>query len=42
MKQKLENFAASYIETIAAKRHRNTEWAKLSVRESASITATRR
>lgn len=39
MKQKLENFSSSYIEAIAAKRHRNTEWARASVRESASITA---
>jgi membrane-bound serine protease (ClpP class) len=39
MKQKLENFAASYIESIAAKHHRNVEWAKSSVRESASISA---
>jgi membrane-bound serine protease (ClpP class) len=39
MKQKLENFASSYIEAIAAKHHRNTEWAKASVRESAAITA---
>jgi len=39
MKQKLANFAASYIEAIAAKRGRNVEWAKASVRESASITA---
>ena len=39
MKQKLENFTASYIEAIAAKRHRNAEWARASVRESASITA---
>ena len=39
MKQKLENFATSYIEAIAEKRHRNIEWAKSSVRESASITA---
>ena len=37
MKQKLENFASSYIETIAAKRKRNVEWAKSSVKESASI-----
>ena len=28
MKQKLENFTASYMESIAAKRHRNTEWAR--------------
>ena len=39
MKQKLENFASSYIEAIAAKRHRNTKWARASVRESAAITA---
>jgi membrane-bound serine protease (ClpP class) len=39
MKQKLENFATSYIEAIAQKRGRNVEWAKASVRESASITA---
>lgn len=39
MKQKLENFATSYIEAIAEKRGRNVEWAKASVRESASITA---
>jgi membrane-bound serine protease (ClpP class) len=39
MKQKLENFATSYIETIAARRKRNVEWAKSSVRESSAITA---
>jgi membrane-bound serine protease (ClpP class) len=39
MKQKLENFAASYIEAIAARRKRNVEWARAAVRESASITA---
>lgn len=39
MKRKLENFTASYIEAIAAKRHRNTAWAMASVRESASLTA---
>src|SRR6478672_2224963 len=39
MKQKLENFAVSYIEAIAAKRNRNVEWAKSAVRESASIPA---
>ena len=39
MKQKLENFSVSYIETIAAKRHRNVEWAKSAVKESASISA---
>ena len=39
MKQKLENAYTSYIEGIAEKRGRNAEWAKSSVRESASITA---
>ena len=39
MKQKLENFASSSIEAIAEKRGRNVEWAKSSVRDSASITA---
>ncbi len=39
MKEKLANFATSYIEAIAQKRGRNVEWAKSSVRESASITA---
>ena len=38
MKQKLENYAVSYIETIAAKRNRNVEWAKASVKDSAAIT----
>lgn len=39
MKQKLENFATSYIEAIAEKRGRNVEWARSSVKDSASITA---
>jgi len=39
MKQKMENFATSYIETIAAKRKRNVEWAKSSVKESAAISS---
>jgi membrane-bound serine protease (ClpP class) len=39
MKQKLENFSVSYIEAIAGKRHRNVEWAKSAVKESASIGA---
>jgi membrane-bound serine protease (ClpP class) len=39
MKQKLENFSVSYIETISAKRNRNIEWAKSAVRDSASVTA---
>lgn len=39
MKQKLENFATSFMETIATRRHRNVEWARSAVKESASITA---
>jgi membrane-bound serine protease (ClpP class) len=39
MKEKLVNFASSYIEAIAQKRNRNVEWAKSAVRESASVTA---
>src|SRR5689334_16849408 len=31
MKQKLENFSVSYMETIAGKRQRNIEWAKSAV-----------
>jgi membrane-bound serine protease (ClpP class) len=38
MKQKLVNYAESYIESIAEKRNRNVEWAKSAVRESSSIT----
>lgn len=38
MKTKLENYGSSYIEAIAQKRGRNVEWARSSVRESASIT----
>jgi membrane-bound serine protease (ClpP class) len=39
MGRKLENYAASYIETIATKRHHDVPWAISAVRESASITA---
>jgi membrane-bound serine protease (ClpP class) len=39
MKEKLENFYSSYIESIAVKRKRNAEWARSSVRDSASTTA---
>jgi membrane-bound serine protease (ClpP class) len=39
MGHKLENYAASYIESIASKRHHDVEWAISAVRESASITA---
>src|SRR5205823_3579040 len=39
MKAKIENYAISYIETIATRRKRNIEWATSSVKESASITS---
>ena len=39
MKEKMENFASSYIAAIAEKRGRNVEWAKSSVVTSQSITA---
>jgi membrane-bound serine protease (ClpP class) len=39
MKEKLESYASSWIETIATKRKRNAEWAKSAVTKSASITA---
>lgn len=39
MKQKLESYGSSYIESIAVKRGRNVEWAKASVVKSESITA---
>ncbi len=39
MKQKLENYASSYIQAIAEKRGRNVVWAKSSVTSSESITA---
>lgn len=38
MSQKIENFTASYIRSIAEKRGRNVEWAERAVRESAAIT----
>jgi membrane-bound serine protease (ClpP class) len=38
--EKVENFASSFIESIAEKRKRNTKWAIEAVRNSASITAT--
>jgi len=38
MREKLENFTASFSEAIAQKRGRNTEWAERAVRESVSIT----
>ena len=39
MKKKMENFASSFIESIASHRSRNVTWAISSVRESAAITA---
>ncbi len=40
MSEKIENFAASFIESIAEKRGRNVKWAIDAVRSSASITST--
>jgi membrane-bound serine protease (ClpP class) len=39
MKKKIENDTAKFAQSIADKRHRNTEWARSAVIESASITA---
>jgi membrane-bound serine protease (ClpP class) len=39
MGAKIENYAASFIESIANKRDRNVEWGIKAVRESAAITA---
>jgi membrane-bound serine protease (ClpP class) len=39
MKQKLENYGSSFIESIAEKRGRNVEWAKAATVKSESITA---
>ncbi|HWA26182.1 MAG TPA: nodulation protein NfeD [Lacunisphaera sp.] len=39
LRAKFENYAASYIEAIAARRHRNVEWARSAVKDSASIPA---
>jgi len=39
MKKKMENYASSFIETIADKRKRNVEWAKSAVVESKATTA---
>ena len=41
MKKKMEQYASSFIETIAEKRHRNVEWARSAVIESAAISAER-
>ncbi len=40
MSEKIENYASSFIESIAEERGRNVEWAIEAVRESSSITAT--
>lgn len=39
MNEKVENYAASFIESIAKERGRNAKWAVESVRKSSSITA---
>jgi membrane-bound serine protease (ClpP class) len=39
MTKKIENDTAAFAQSIADKRHRDTDWAVASVRESASITA---
>ena len=39
MEKKVENYAVSFIEAIAAQRGRNVSWAAEAVRDSASITA---
>jgi len=41
MKQKLEKFASSSIESIAEKRGRNVEWAKAAVIKSEALSATK-
>src|SRR5439155_6172884 len=39
MKKKLENYASSFIESIADRRHRNAEWARSAVIDSQATTA---
>jgi len=39
MKQKVENYSISFIESIAARRGRNVAWARSAVKESVSITS---
>lgn len=39
MRQKMENYASAFIETIANKRSRNVDWAKSAVVESKATTA---
>jgi membrane-bound serine protease (ClpP class) len=40
MRDKVENYAASFVASIAGQRGRNVEWAEKAVRESVSVTAT--
>ncbi|MEX2639839.1 MAG: nodulation protein NfeD [Balneolales bacterium] len=40
-REKLLNYSVSYIESIAARRDRNVEWAEAAVRDAASITEER-
>ena len=39
MKQKMENYASAFIESIADRRHRNVEWARSAVVDSKAATA---
>ena len=39
MKKKMENYASTFIESIADRRHRNVEWAKSAVIDSKATTA---
>lgn len=39
MKQKLENYASSFIQSVAEKRGRNAQWAIAAVRDSESVTS---
>src|SRR3989442_7951822 len=39
MKKKMENYAATFIESIADRRHRNVEWARSAVLDSKATTA---
>ena len=37
--QKMENYLAAYVESIAKQRHRNVEWAREAVRTSQAVTS---
>src|SRR5438552_2554499 len=39
MKKKMENYASTFIESIADRRHRNVEWARSAVVDSRATTA---